>query len=278
LAADVARDAITCIGCRLPVTSPTAKLEPFSPWDLVLLTLSVYVLGGLLIETLLNLPEQVVILLDWVDNAVCVVFLGDFFWRLASAKSKLAYLKWGWLDLLSSIPSIEAFRLGRLYRVIRLVRVLRNIRSFRAFGSMLYRDRASGGLLSAALVAFLVVVFSAIAVLHFETVPSANIRSAGDALWWSFEVLAGQASGVRYPMTTGGRFVGAILMTVGFAVFGVIVATIASLFMRPGERRIEHNEEEIVRELHALDARLKGLERRHSPSGQSIHNGADESL
>ena len=44
-------------------------------WQMILLVLSVYVLGALFAQTVWRLPPEVVRLLDWADNAICVVFL-----------------------------------------------------------------------------------------------------------------------------------------------------------------------------------------------------------
>ena len=52
------------------------------------------------------------------------------------AERKLAYLKWGWIDLISSIPMLDFVRWGRIARVVRLIRVLRGVRSTRMLVAM----------------------------------------------------------------------------------------------------------------------------------------------
>ena len=46
-------------------------------------------------------------ILTYADDAICVIFLGDFVYNLATAPKRLTYLAtWGWIDLLSSIPAM----------------------------------------------------------------------------------------------------------------------------------------------------------------------------
>jgi len=65
--------------------------------------LSVYVLAALLISTVFRLPPETQRLLGWADNAVCVFFLVEFCIRFYYAPSKLHFLRWGWVDLISSV-------------------------------------------------------------------------------------------------------------------------------------------------------------------------------
>ena len=50
-------------------------------------------------------------------------------------------LKWGWIDLLSSIPLIPPLRVGRLARIVRILRLLRGVKSTTALIQELTRNR-----------------------------------------------------------------------------------------------------------------------------------------
>jgi voltage-gated potassium channel len=228
-------------------------------WQVVLLVLSLFVLGSLLAETMLALPESVATLLQWTDTAICVVFLGDFFYNLATAPSRLAYLKWGWIDLVSSIPNLDVLRWGRLVRVVRILRILRAIRSVRTVFKMLFAKRTTSVFVTTMMASFLIVTFSAIGILNLEDVPSANIRTAEDALWWSFEMLGSQSSSRLYPVTTGGRVLAVGLMFAGAGVFGAFIAIVSSLIMGEEEEKIESEEAEILAELRELRTRVDAL-------------------
>ena len=81
------------------------------------------------------------------------------------------------------------------------------------------------------------------------------IRSVDDGLWWAVTTVTGVGYGDVYPMTGGGRVVGAILEIVGVLTFGLLVAMTAVAMRQQKERwywkrlfeRLEHIEERIKR-------------------------------
>jgi voltage-gated potassium channel len=72
------------------------------------------------------------------------------------------------------------------------------------------------------------ITFSSLAILQFENSPECNIRTAEDALWWSYTTITTVGYGDRYPVTSEGRIIGVILMTVGVGIFGTYTAIISS--------------------------------------------------
>lgn len=79
-----------------------------------------------------------------LNTLICCVFLGDVFYRGVLHRDRRRYWRWGWLDLVSSLPAITFLRSGRVIRVIRIVRVLRAFRSARAILSQLFSDPGQG--------------------------------------------------------------------------------------------------------------------------------------
>jgi len=65
---------------------------------------------------------------------------------------------WGWVDLLSSIPTVGAFRWGRAARVMRVLRVLRGLKSSRTIAHFLVQKRAEIVFLASLLLCLLIVV------------------------------------------------------------------------------------------------------------------------
>lgn len=222
----------------------------------VILFLSVYVLLALAVDTLFVLSAPVREILEMADLFVCLVFIVDFFYELLTAPSMPAFLKWGWIDLVSSIPALPMFRWGRIVRVIRIVRVLRGVHSLSAVGRELFRSRARGTLGAAAILLFTLVLFSAIAILRVETAPTSNIRTAGEALWWAFGTVTTVAYGEFYPVTAEGRILATMLMVAGVGLFGVITAYIASLFIQSQDRANEAELKQIASELKEIRDRL----------------------
>ena len=86
--------------------------------NILVLVLSVYVLLTLLVATFVKLPTETNKLLNYVDNIICIFFLAEFFIRFFKAENKVQFMKWGWIDLISSIPMLDSFRAGRTLRLI----------------------------------------------------------------------------------------------------------------------------------------------------------------
>jgi voltage-gated potassium channel len=178
-----------------------------------------------------------------LDTFVCVVFLIDFALTLKRERQRWRYmLSWGWIDLLSSIPTVSFLRVGRAARVARVLRVLRGLRATRTISRVLLQNRSQSTALAAFLVALVVVAFSSIAVLHVEgDAPEANIRTADDALWWSVTTLTTVGYGDRFPVSAEGRAIAMVLMAAGVGLFGTFSATLAAWFI--DSREDESNEE-----------------------------------
>ena len=238
-------------------TSP----ERLSVWQAVILFLSGYVLIALVVETVATLPEQTSVLLTRIDNLICLMFIGDFFYQLAKAKSKLGYLKWGWIDLVSSIPNVEFLRWGRFVRVVRILRIMRGIRSTRQILRYVFENRAQGTFASVAMISFVVLIFSTVAILNCETDLNSNIKSANDALWWSVVTMATVGYGDKYPVTVMGRIVGAFLMIAGVGLFGTFTAYVASFFVKSDQKEEKKREDQMLVELKEIKQQLGDIQK-----------------
>lgn len=211
--------------------------------DILVLVLSVYVLAALLIDTIFKLPTEISSLLSLVDNCVCIFFLIEFSIRFYRAENKLHFMKWGWIDLVSSIPMFNFLRAGRALRLIRLFRILRAFRSTRNLVKHIYKSKTQGAFTTVSVIAVLMVIFSAIAILQVENDPNSNIKTAEDAIWWAYVTITTVGYGDKFPVTTEGRIIAAALMTVGVGLFGTFTAFIASFFV--ADRQQEQKNEEI---------------------------------
>ena len=225
-----------------------------NPWQIVMLFLSVYVLAALAAETFFSLPTEVRKLLHYADTFVCFVFLADFISNLIQAKSRLAYMRWGWIDLISSIPYVSFLRWGRIVRIVRILRVLRAFRSAKLLFNYLFTNRTKGILASVATLSFILIVFSSIAILNVEVGEGVNITNAEDALWWSFVTITTVGYGDFYPVTGAGRLIAALLMTAGIGLFGAFTAYIASLFLEQADKKQEDHQQGLLEELRQIRA------------------------
>jgi voltage-gated potassium channel len=231
-------------------------------WHYVVLLLSIYALAALIADTVFRLPSEISRLLGYIDVAVCAAFAADFVLQLRAAPRKWRYfLTWGWVDLISSIPILPFARLGRAVRIFRILRVMRGIRSARVIMTHLFDHRVGGVFATVALSTFVLMVFSAVAILNLENTPNATIKTAEDALWWAIATITTVGYGDVYPVTTMGRAVGGLLMVGGVALFCTFTATVASLFVHRGQKGEEDRTEQILRRLTDVSDRLARLEK-----------------
>ena len=205
--------------------------DKFSLFQIVIVVLSFYVLFSLVVSTFFNISTPIKQLLDYIDNLICIIFLIDFFIRFFKSNNKLKFMKWGWIDLVSSIPTFEIFRVGRLLRLVRILRILRAFRSTKVLLTLVFKKKSHGAFTTASIFAVLILFFSSIAILQVENTENGNIKSAEDALWWAFATITTVGYGDKFPVTTEGRIVGVILMTAGVGLFGVFTGFIASWFV-----------------------------------------------
>lgn len=224
-------------------------MERVGPFQCFILFLSIYVLMALAADTFFTLSPEVSEVLRMADNIICLFFLTDFFLRFAQAENKLQFMKWGWIDLLSSIPMLEAFRVGRLVRVIRLLRILRAVRSTKILVSFLFEKRMNGVFSTVASISILLIIFGAIAILNVEDPAVGNIQKAEDALWWAFVTITTVGYGDYYPVTFEGRMVASVLMTAGVGLFGTFTGFVATWFVEDNDSKQQDELETIKQEL-----------------------------
>jgi voltage-gated potassium channel len=216
------------------------------PYQLFMLVLCLLTLLSLGVSLTVPLEPTSRKVLEHADSVVCALFFADFLHSLYNAPNRLAYFfKWGWIDLVSSIPAVGPLRLGRFVRVVRVLRVIRAVRSARAIAALLLAKRKQSAVLAGALLGLLLVVCASISILQFETVPGANIKSAEDALWWSMTTMSTVGYGDRYPVTTGGRIVAVFLMAGGVGIFGTLSGLVASWFLTPSQQAQDTDMDEI---------------------------------
>jgi voltage-gated potassium channel len=240
-----------------PETEIRKKLTGF---QILLLVLSIYVLGAQFADTVFKLPSEVSLLVAHMDSAICFVFLWDFFHRLYRAGDRKAFMRWGWVDLISSIPMLDTLRWGRFVRVVRILRILRGVRSTKVIINALFESRAKGTFSMVLLVSTMLLIASSLAILNVETGPDANIKSAGDALWWAVVTITTVGYGDKFPVSAEGRVVGALLMTAGVGLFGTFTAFVASFFLHGIKN--ESEQPELAKEIRLLRERIESMEGR----------------
>jgi len=235
---------------------------PLLGYQALIFVVSLLSLGIMTAFVAVDLTPATRTILDTADTVVCCLFVVDFAVSLALAPNKARYLvTWGWLDLLSSIPTVDFARWGRAGRVLRVLRVLRVMRATRIMAGFALEHRAGNAALAGVLLLLLVVFASSIAILHFEDVEGGNIREAHDAMWWAVTTVSTVGYGDFYPVTWEGRLIAVLLMVTGVGSFATVAAGLASWFMQPSGQS----------ELAALTQQVEQLRRavESTPTGSS---------
>lgn len=207
------------------------KNQAINGLNLLVFLLSIYVIFELILSSIFHFSSETQILLRYIDNLICLVFFFDFCLRFYQAENKLKFIRWGWIDLLASFPNVSFLRLGRLLQIFRIFRVIRAFRSMDQFFKVFFKQKARGTLTTAILFSVLLIIFSSIAILQFETHPNSNIKTAEDALWWVYVTITTVGYGDRYPVTREGRILAVFLITCGVGLFSALTAYIATWFV-----------------------------------------------
>ncbi|WP_329116766.1 potassium channel family protein [Streptomyces sp. NBC_01465] len=182
------------------------------------------------VRTLCSVTEWVV----WASFAV------DYLVRLALTPDRAFFVRTHWLDLIAVLlPLAQPLRLLRLVSTLTLVG--RRARMAPQIQLTTYVGGAVVGLL----------MFGSLAVLQAERgAPRGNIKTLGDALWWSFTTMTTVGYGDHAPTTGLGRIIAVGLMLSGIALLGVVTANIAAWFIS----RFNKDDEQERRQTAAIEA------------------------
>ncbi|WP_405873287.1 MULTISPECIES: potassium channel family protein [unclassified Streptomyces] len=196
--------------------------------------------------------------IEWV---VWATFATDYLMRAGLARNRREFVRTHWLDLCAVVlPILQPLRLLRM--VSTLILVGRRARMASQIQLTTYVAGAVIGLL----------MFGSLAVLSVEREsPDGNIRTLGDAVWWSFTTMTTVGYGDHAPTTGLGRMIAVGLMLSGIALLGVVTANIAAWFIARfemddvEERRQTEAIEALTEEVRALRAEVAAM---REPSGR----------
>jgi voltage-gated potassium channel len=230
-------------------------------YELFMFLLSMLAVGNVVIVLLAGVVSVAGTVAILVEIAITPIFLFDFLYRLLTARSRSHYVlrRFGWADLVAVVPMLRLFRLPRVVAVVREARVV----GWERISDDLYVTRAGA--------TFLMTIFGVIAVVEFAGIAefyveqgqaTANIVSAGDALWWGLVTITTVGYGDQYPVGEGGRIVGVFLLFAGIALFSVLTGFIANVFLAPDRprRRSRMAAQSVAAEIAALAELLREQE------------------
>lgn len=192
---------------------------------LIIALLSLFSIGLLSATFFLDPTSEVSRLIEYYDVLLCIVFFFDFCKQLYKAENRTKFFfTTGWLDLISSIPVIHEFRFVRVFRIFRVFRIVKSFRLLINFIKTHKVESLYGVIL---FVSITTVILTSTLVLYFEQ-DVGNIKTAEDAIWWSFISVTTVGYGDHYPVTTIGRGLSILLISTGIALFGALISYITS--------------------------------------------------
>ena len=211
-------------------------------YELFVAAISILSVANMLIAYIPSMDPDAIQVLAIINTVLTLLFIFDFGLRLATAPSRSGYFirNYGWADLLAIIPSLRIFRLFRIYKAYRIVK--KHGGSY--ILSYLSNNRAESALYLLVFMVILIIELGAVLVLQAERASlSANILTASDAIWWTYVTITTVGYGDRYPVTTAGRLVGILVLTMGVAVFATFAGFISSKLLAPAAKEQESAEE-----------------------------------
>lgn len=195
---------------------------------------------------------------------IWALFSVEFALKLVHSRSKILFLRQHWISLF--IVVFPFMRIMRLFRPVELAFVMlteqlsRRVPLFRV-----------NHLFNFIVFVVFVVIISAELILHFEGAhPGSNIKSLGDALWWSTVGISTVGIGNIVPATFAGKILNLLLALVGIFIFALLTAQFTDVFITEEriQKILEHEEEyyrkrlllqneEVLKRLEAIEQRLR---------------------
>ena len=195
----------------------------------------------LIIQMFINIPNTVRWTFYYIDNIVRLIFIGDYFTRLAISKGKREFIRKNIVDLISIFPlkfyirilglTILPSRIKPSY-CIKIIQALMLIVSAIKFKIRVKDEIRKSRLNFLLVISTIFIVIGAVLISLVEGMP------IGDALWWSFVTFTTVGYGDILLKTQLGRTIAVLLMIIGIGVIGVITTSL-TLYIVGGRKSVK---------------------------------------
>jgi voltage-gated potassium channel len=214
-------------------------------YEIFIALVSVLSIFNLAFVLLPGMDPDAVNVVNIINLALTIIFLFDFGYRITTTRSKSYYFirDYGWADLLACAPQLRFLRLFRIFKAYRLVKKY----GTNKIVDYLSYHRAEAALYILIFCVMIILEFGASLVLIAEgKSPDANITTAGDAIWWAYVTITTVGYGDQFPVTTGGRLVGILVMTTGVGIFATFAGYISNKLLTPPQKDEDKKPEEDI--------------------------------
>ncbi len=209
--------------------------------NILVILILVYVVFTTIFQFSADPNIEVTKLIRAIDSLMSLFMLIYFIVQLIRAPDKKKFMRWGWLILIAALPPVWIIK--DIWKYFQILRFLILIQFFYS-GKQNTKNKATNNLINTMMLAFLLVLISIILVLHFENVPEANIKTAGEAVYWAVVTISTVGYGDFYPVTTPGRIVTCFLIFSGVSIFVSAAGYFSSWITNINQRFKEDPEDE----------------------------------
>lgn len=241
-------------------------------WIAFTFALSVFSVVNAILLLFYELPEAESLILI-INSAISMVLMVDFLYSAIKYRANRNFLiDWyGWMAFIGSLP-LPGIAIFRIIRSAFVIRKLRRTELSEA-SRLVLKQRGRSTFLSTLLLAIVGLELTGLLILSAENgAPYAEITTASDALWWGYVTMSTVGYGDLVPVTTDGRVIGLITMTVGVVLFSVTTSFMTDWFRRERTPMLPQLDEESDEAADDPRRRLKAIKRLMAEQEQAHKN------
>lgn len=159
------------------------------------------------------------------------VFVLEYAIKLLLSTDKRLYVKTHWIELaIALVPFLRVLRILRIARLTRSVALLR-LFLFGHFSIGELEKVLSRRIIYLIVLSVTIILIGSTGAYILESTRTGPIQTFGDSLWWASSLVVGTESSDMYPVSTGGRILGVLLLAYSTSIFAYLAASIAAFFI-----------------------------------------------
>lgn len=244
-----------------------AKGTRLTVWFDAVIMLLIGVSVAIVFAVTFDLPPSIMDVLRTVEQAIVVVFTGEYLLRLWTAnfcfpqkkgsvisrvvRPRISYIisVMAIVDLLAILPFYLPYLLPegmlgiRALRLIRLLRVFKATQHSRTLSTItdVIKEKAKDLLAVLFFMSLMVLFLSLLMYAAEHDAQPDKFENAISALWWAVETFTKSGTRGFYPVTTLGRIIGAIISVLGICLIAIPTGIISSGLVEQLKRRSSDN-------------------------------------